>query len=281
MTPVQAVNAIEMKNVSVTRGGCDILRGVNWTLPRGSSCAVLGPNGSGKTTLMRTITGFMWPTTGTVDVLGRRLGETDVRELRRHIAVVDPSERFGVDSELTAIEAVLTGYWGSLFLYETPTAEQIAHADHLIESVGLGHRRDHKIRVLSTGEHRRCLLARSLVVLPEILILDELDISGREHVLATIEQLRKLHPTMTVIMVTHHVEEMSPKTDQVMLLKNGTMHAVGTPAHVITPEMLSSVFGCKVFVQKRSGRWWLEVLPEVWLDLLTPGSEAPPVGVRP
>ena len=258
--------AIDMKGVSVTRGGVEILRGVDWVLPRGSSCAVLGPNGSGKTTLMRTITGFMWPTTGTVDVLGRRLVETDVRELRRHIAVVDPSERFGVDGELTAIEAVLTGYWASLFLYETPTAEQVAHADHMLRSVGLAHRRDHKIRLLSTGEHRRALLARSLVVLPEILILDEptagLDISGREHVLATIEQLRHLHPQMTVIMVTHHVEEIAPKTTQVMLLKSGTMVAVGPPGSVITPETLSSVFGCKVFVQKRSGRWWLEVLPE-------------------
>jgi iron complex transport system ATP-binding protein len=250
----------------------EILRDIDWTLPRGSACAVLGPNGSGKTTLMRVITGFMWPTTGTVEVLGRRLGATDVRELRRHVSVVDPSDRFGVDPDLRVVEAVLTGFFGSLGLYEQTTQEQVAEAERLIRSVGLAHRRDHRFGLLSTGEQRRCLLARALVRLPEVLILDEptagLDVSGREHVLATIEQLRRLHPSLTVLMVTHHVEEISPRTDRVMLLSGGRIAGLGRPEQVLSPELLSGVFGCKVFVQKRSGRWWLEVLPEAWLELL-------------
>lgn len=254
------------------RGGVRILHDVNWTLPRGACCVVLGPNGSGKSTLMRTITGYMWPTSGTVDVMGCRLGETDIRQLRRRIAVVDPADRFGVDPDLPAIEAVLTGYFGSLGLYEEVTAGQRDHAEFMIRCVGLGHRITQRFGLLSTGEQRRCLLARSLVHLPELLILDEptagLDISGREHVLATIQQLRLLHPEMTLIMVTHHVEEIAPKTDQVLMLKDGALAAQGRPEQVITPERLSDLFGCKVFVQKRSGRWWLEVLPEAWLDLL-------------
>jgi iron complex transport system ATP-binding protein len=264
--------AIAMSAVSVMRGGVRILHDVDWILPRGACCVVLGPNGSGKSTLMRTITGYMWPTSGTVDVLGQRLGETDMRLLRRRIAVVDPADRFGVDPDLTTIQAVLTGYFGSLGLYDEVTADQQNHAEFMIRCVGLGHRIQHRFGLLSTGEQRRCLLARSLVHLPELLILDEptagLDISGREHVLATIQQLRHLHPMMTLIMVTHHVEEIAPKTDQVMLLKDGTIAAQGKPEQVITPERLSDLFGCKVFVQKRSGRWWLEVLPEAWLDLL-------------
>src|ERR1041385_5113592 len=115
-------------------------------------------------------------------------------------------------------------------------------------------------------------MARALVHLPELLILDEptagLDISGRERVLATIDQLQKLHATLTVLMVTHHVEEISPVTNQVLLLSSGRIVAARPPAQVISPESLSRIFGCKVFVQKRSGRWWLEVLPEAWLDLL-------------
>ena len=267
-----ATPAVRIAGVSIRRSGVSILSDIDWTLPRGASCAVLGPNGSGKTTLMRVITGYMWPTEGTVDVLDRRLGRTDVRELRKYVSVVDPSERFGVDENLTALQAVLTGYFGTLFLYDRTSGKQADHADHLLRAVGLAHRRGHRFGLLSTGERRRCLLARALVRLPEILVLDEptagLDIAGRERVLATIEQLRRLHPRMTVLMVTHHVEELSPRTDQVLLLKAGRCAALGPPDRVITPERLSDVFGCKVFVQKRSGRWWLEVLPEAWLDLL-------------
>ncbi len=268
--------AIEMRGVSVMRGEVEILRGVDWRLPRGSRCVVLGPNGSGKTTLMRVITGFMWPTRGTVEVLGERLGATDMRALRRRVVVVDPSERFGVDTDATALEAVLTGYFGTLALYDAVSAEQRDHAEHMLDVVRLAHRRGAKLETLSTGEKRRCLLARALVHLPELLILDEptagLDVSGRERLLATIDQLQRLHAGLTVVMVTHHVEEINPRTDQVVLLSGGKVAACGKPSEVISPESLTGVFGCKVYVQKRSGRWWLEVLPEAWLDLLRDGK---------
>jgi len=264
--------AVEMSGVSVTRGEVTILESVDWSLPAGSRCVVLGPNGSGKTTLMRVITGFVWPTRGLVHVLGQRLGTTDMRVLRRRMGVVDPAERFGVDADLTALEVALTGYFGSLGLYDQPTPEQRQHASLLLDNVGLSHRRDHKFGLLSTGERRRCLMARALVHLPELLILDELtaglDISGRERVLATIDQLQELHPRLTVIMVTHHVEEISPQTNQVLLLSGGRITGCGRPESVISPESLSRTFGCKVFVQKRGGRWWLEVLPEAWIELL-------------
>ena len=265
-------DAIRLESVSVRRGGVEILRDVSWTVRRGESVAVLGPNGSGKTTLMRVLTGYLWPTTGGVEVLGERFGETDLRQLRRRVAVVDPAERYGADPDLSAIDAVLTGYTASLFLYDEVTSEQRAHAERLLTTVGLGHRREAKVGVLSTGEKRRCLIARALVHLPEVLILDEptagLDLAGRERVLATVERLRSEHPALTVVMVTHHVEELSPRTSQVLLLSEGRVAASGGPRQVITPEVLSRVFGCKVFVQRRSGRWWLEVLPEAWIDLL-------------
>lgn len=266
--------AIELSKVCVRRGTTKILDGIDWSVRRGEAVAVLGPNGSGKTTLMRVLTGYMWATTGSVAVLGETFGRTDLRALRRRISVVDPAERFGVDANLSVIDAVKTGYLGTLILdeFHTITPEQADHAEHMVNAVGLAHRRGAKFGVLSTGERRRCLLARALVHLPEVLILDEptagLDISGREHLLATIEQLRRQHPLMTTVLVTHHVEEIAPGTDQVMLLSEGRVAAAGAPDTVITPETLSATFGCKVFVQRRNGRWWLEVLPEAWLDLL-------------
>lgn len=263
---------IRMENVGVMRGGVTIVKDVNWELPAGKCMALLGPNGSGKTTLTRVITGFMWPTWGTVEVLGETFGRTDMRLLRQRIAIVDPSERFGVDRSMSARDVVLTGYFASLWLYETATDDQRDQASALLDAVGLGHRKDHEFRLLSTGEQRRALLARALIQRPELLILDEptagLDLPGREHLLATLKSLCESPDTPSVILVTHHVEEIGPYTDQVLLMKEGRVAAAGPPDQVITPETLSDVFGCKVWVQKRSGRFWLEVLPEAWVDLL-------------
>lgn len=264
--------AIRLTGVSLVRQDTPILQDIHWTVPRGACVAVLGANGSGKTTLTRVLTGYEWVSAGTVEVLGQTLGQTDVRALRQRISIVNPADRYGVDGSLTAHEAALTGYFGSLKLYEKVTAEQRDHAEHLLRAVGLGHRLTHRYHVLSTGEQRRCLLARAMVRIPELLILDEptagLDVFAREHLLATIDQLHRSAEPPTILMVTHHVEEISPTASQVLLLASGRIAANGPPAEVITPERLSRALGCKVFVQKRSGRYWLEVLPEAWVDLL-------------
>lgn len=264
--------AIELKHVCLQRGGQQILNHITWTLCRGQVAAILGPNGSGKTTLTRVITGYEWPTSGEVQVLGQTLGQTDMRELRKRVQVLNPSARYGVDPELTSTEAVLTGYFASLALYEQVSDQQIRRAEHLLDVLGMSHRKQHRFGLLSTGEQRRVLLARALVEIPDILILDEptagLDVNAREHLLATIDQLHRLPNSPAVITITHHVEEISPSTEQVLLLKGGQVMAMGRPEQVIGPEILSELFDCKVFVQQRSRRYWLEVLPEAWVDLL-------------
>lgn len=268
--------AIEADNVTLSRGGVEILRGITCRIPRGTCTAILGPNGSGKTSFTRTLTGQLFLTGGTVKVLGETIGETDIRALRRRIGVVNPSAGYAgpvtVDDELTAHEAVLTGFFGTIGLYERVSDTQRQRADHVLAEVGLGHRRGLRFSLLSTGEQRRCLIARALVHRPELLILDEptagMDVSGREHVLATVEQILAQPEAPTVLMITHHVEELSPRTRQVIMLREGRIAAAGGPEEVITPESLSALFGCKVFVQRRHGRYWLEVLPEAWVDLV-------------
>ncbi len=264
--------AIRLSGVCLVRGETRILSDIDWVLERGECAAVLGANGSGKTTLMRVLMGFEWPSEGRVEVLGCVYGETDIPRLRKRIALVDPSERFAVDHNLTARLAVLTGYFGTLSLYDEFTDEQSERARHLLDVVGLGDRCEHNFAVLSSGEQRRCLLARALVNIPEILILDEptagLDVAAREHLLGTIEQLHGLASGPTVIMVTHHVEEISSVTSQVMLLKGGRIAVIGGADEVITSDNLTDVLGCGVVVEKRSGRYWLEVLPEAWSELV-------------
>lgn len=286
-----SVNAVEVHDLHIVRGETPILRGVSCVFAAGACTAILGPNGCGKTTLMRAITGQTFITHGSVRVLGEEIGETDVRSLRKRIGVVNPNAGDShaansgaiVDAELSAHEVVLTGVFGTVGLYDRPTDEQNAHADHLLDGVGLGHRKRLRFALLSTGEQRRCMIARAMAGKPEILILDEptagMDLAGREQVLATIERLLAQPAAPAVVMITHHVEELSPRTKHVYLMRNGEIIASGMPKEVITPESLTATFGCKVFVKRIHNRYWLEVLPEAWLDLL-PRQETGPKGPR-
>lgn len=272
--------AIDCDGLVVKRGATTILDGVSCKIKRGQCAAILGPNGCGKTTFTRCLTGTMFATDGRLTVLDQTIGQTNILALRRRIGLVNPTTDNGfahvtgavVDAALSTSLAVCTGYFASVGLYEQPTEQQIQHAEQLLRNVGLSHRLDHTLGKLSTGEQRRALIARALIHKPELLILDEptagLDLRAREQVLATIEQLLSQPDAPAVLMITHHVEELSPRTSQVLLMKQGRFVAAGQPDDIINPETLSDVYGCKVYVKKSNGRYWLEVLPEAWLDLV-------------
>jgi len=277
--------AVRVRDLTVIRRDTTILNDVTCTLERGRYTAILGPNGCGKTTFARCLIGQMYATAGSVTVLGETLGQTDIRKLRRRIGVVNPTTDPGgagghhvmgavVDADLSTTEAVITGFFATVGLYDRYTDAQRTRARELLTMVGLSHRLDHRLGLLSTGEQRRALIARALVHVPELLILDEptagLDLAGREQVLATIEQVLRRPDAPAVLMITHHVEELSPNTHRVMLMNRGRFIATGPPQAIITPERLSEAFGCKVFVERVHGRYWLKVLPEAWIDLVKP-----------
>lgn len=278
--------AVTATGLVVQRGDNRILDGVDLTIAPGEIVALLGPNGCGKTTLARTLMGYVWPTAGTIDVLGKRLGQTDLRALRRRVAMVNPTLDEGeahaigatVDGELDAVSAVCTGFFGTVGLYDPVTDAHRDRAAALLRTVGLGHRLAHRAALLSTGERRRLLVARAMVAEPELLILDEptagLDVAGREQVLGAVEMLVARRRGTAVLMITHHVEELSPRTNRVIMMKQGRVVAQGHAEDVVNPEVLSDVYGCRVYVRRVHGRWWLEVLPEAWLDLLAPKADA-------
>lgn len=250
-----------------------IIHQVSWQVTTGAHAAVLGANGSGKSTLLRLMTGYLYPTTGRVTTLGFVSGRSNVHDLRQRIGLVDPGNSFAPDPRLSVLDLVLTGFWGKLCLdFDRPTIEQVESARETMANVGLEGKEQQLFRTLSTGESRRALLARAMVRQPDLLILDEptagLDLLARETMLATIDRLLDERTGLTTLMVTHHVEELSPKTNEVLLLRDGSVISCGRPDDVLRSSVISEAFGCQVTVGRSDGRWQWHVSPHLWETLL-------------
>ena len=265
--------AISLKDVSLIAGGNPILQNINWTISAGTCVAILGPNGSGKSSLTRILACHCWPSRGVVEILGGGFGKVNLRQVRKEIRLVQAAGPYDVSPELTAREVVLTGYFSSIGLYDAVTAEMEKHADDLLANVGLSALADHTYTTLSSGEKVRSLIARALAIQPKLLLLDEptagLDLLAREQVLATIQSLftNNPHPP-TVVLITHHVEELPPACSQILLLDSGRIAAQGSPAEVLQSDILSKVYRCPLQVHQSNGRYRVEVHPAAWDGLL-------------
>ena len=225
----------------------------------GEHWALLGPNGAGKSTLMAILGARSHPTTGTVDVLGRRLGRVDMRELRTHIGHVDP--RWRIDVPITAHDVVLTGLTNTpeLDRRHAYTDDEHRHADDLLDMLGMSARRDSEWPVMSQGERGRTLIARALMPRPALLLLDEpatgLDLAARERLLSAIDRLRSDVDRLASLLVTHHLEDLPSSTTHAMLLRDGEVTASGPVAQTLTSEEISACFDHPVSVRRHDGRW--------------------------
>jgi iron complex transport system ATP-binding protein len=265
--------AVELIGLSVEVPGTEILKQVSWCVPVGGKAAILGPNGSGKSTLLRAITAYGHFTSGCVRVLGHQLGSTHVHDLRRRLGIVDPTLFRLLDPGATTEQLVATGLFGHLTTYfDRPTPEQLQLARSALQEVGLANQARQPVETLSSGQLSRAWLARALVHTPDLLILDEpaagLDLLGRETLLASLSALLGRRRALTVIMVTHHLEDLLPETDNVLLLGARDVVAVGPPQEVLTSANLSQAFGCPVQSERSDGRWRWSVSPLIWDRLL-------------
>jgi iron complex transport system ATP-binding protein len=264
--------AIDLRGVGILRADRWILKDIDWSVERGTIAAVLGPNGSGKSTLARIIACHLWPTAGHCAVLGGVFGEANLPALRQQIRLVQAAGPYDVDPSISAMEVALTGFFGSIGLYEHATQAMEAEAQRLLRLIGLEKVIDHSYASLSSGEKVRSLIARAMVTRPELLILDEptagLDLLAREQVLATVQVMMRLAHGPTVVLITHHVEELPPGTGQVLLLSQGRAAAQGTLKQVLRPEILSAVYGVEVSVRTSGGRYFLEIHPSAWDELI-------------
>jgi iron complex transport system ATP-binding protein len=270
---IEEVPAIRLRHVGFRRADRWILDDINLDVPTGTCAAILGPNGSGKSTLTRIIAGQLWPTVGEVRVLGQRFGEVDLHSLRRDIRLVQSSSPVEMDPDLTAEQVVLSGFFGTLGLYDKVAQGMGERVAEVLDRVGMHHVASHRYTTLSNGERMRCLIARALVVRPQLLMLDEptagLDLLAREQVLATIQGLfTGGERPPTVLLITHHLEELPPATTRILLLSSGKVAASGSPPEVLREGILSSVYECPMQITTDSGRYYVQVHPGAWQSLL-------------
>lgn len=240
--------------------GKPVLSDVDWEVNAGERWVVLGANGSGKTSLLRLAGGWLFPTTGEVEVLGHFLGRVDVRRLRLRIGFASGALAAMLRPGISAADVVMTAKHGALEAWWHPYDEADGiRARALLERMGCGHLADRPVGSASDGERQRIQLARTLMVAPDVLLLDEptagLDLGGREALLARLADLARDPAAPPAVLVTHHVEEIPPGFSHVLLLRSGRVLAAGPLETTLTPEALSECFGLPVILERRGERW--------------------------
>ncbi|MFF2261026.1 ABC transporter ATP-binding protein [Streptomyces albidoflavus] len=238
--------------------GQTILDTVDWTVRAGEHWALLGPNGAGKTSVLRLVGALTFPTTGTVEVLGHRLGRVDVRELRALIGHVSTSQR--VPQDLPGHGVVLTGHTGTVQpLWRKYDDEVRERARGLLAELQIKELADRPYGVCSGGQRARLLIARALMADPALLLLDEpfnaLDLPSREDLVDTMRHLALNRPHLATVTVTHHLEELSPALTHALLLREGRVLTQGPITEVLTTDHLTACFGRPVKVSRHGGRW--------------------------
>jgi iron complex transport system ATP-binding protein len=257
------MSVVRLENISYRRGDREILSGISWTIGRGQHWALLGANGAGKTTLLKILTGYEWVSEGEVQVLDRTFGGCNIPELRKRIGWVSSALEHDVPTRDTAVEVVASGIEASLGLYRDFTPQEFDRARAAMGLLGCADAAGQPYGTLSQGEKQRILIARALVNRPSLLILDEpcagLDPAARESFLRDLGRLARAADAPSLILVTHHIEEIGPWISHVLVLRNGRLLAVGPKDDVLTSEVLSEAFGAPCVVARNGDRYHLQM----------------------
>lgn len=258
MSPEAAL--IEIQNATIWRGTTCVFENLNLVIAQHERVAILGPNGSGKTTLLKTLNRELYPVVkagSRIRILGRE--NWNVWELRKRIGVVSHDLHQRYTPATTALEVVVSGFYSSIGVHGTLASlvkeEQLTAAVETLQELGIESLRDTPLKSMSTGQQRRCLLARALVHCPETLILDEptagLDFAASFDYLGRLRRLA--NDGRNIVIVTHHLNEIPPEVDRVVLLQGGRIAADGPKEAVLTGEMLSQVYETRVRVAEIDG----------------------------
>lgn len=250
---------VKAEGIGLKRNGKWILKNIDWEINKGEHWVLYGLNGAGKTALLNMICAYYHPTVGKMTVLGNQFGVSELgANLRKRIGLVSSRLQQNLYVSDSAYEIILSGEYASIGLYETPTDAVRAKAISLLRELGCYDYADRAYSSLSQGEKQRVLIARALMLDPELVILDEpatgLDFLAREQLLETIQKLAQMETSPTIIYVTHHMEEVLPVFSQALLLRDGTVFAKGATEKIMTSDCLSEYFSFPVDVIWNNGR---------------------------
>jgi len=249
---------VELADVSVIRGEARLVEGIDWVVDETDRWVVIGPNGAGKTTLLQILAAQLHPTSGLAAVLGELLGAVDVFERGSRstsAALADrlPRSEKVSDVVVSASYAVL-GRWR-----EEYDETDHARANALLKELGIDQLADRTFGTLSEGERKRVQIARALMTDPELMLLDEpaagLDLAGREQLVRSLGTIATTPGSPTMVLVTHHVEEIPPGITHALLLRAGRVVASGPIGEALTSETLTEAFGLPLVLERNGGRY--------------------------
>jgi iron complex transport system ATP-binding protein len=251
---------VEIRNATIWRGSTCVFKDLDLVIEQHEHIAIVGPNGSGKTTLLKAINRELYPV-AKADMVFRILGRDrwNVWELRQHVGVVSQDLQQRYTPTMTALEVVVSGFHSSIgvhgILAERVTKDQLDAARATLNELGVGSLAATPLRSMSTGQQRRCILARALVHQPRTLILDEptagLDFAASFDYLGRIRRLSAAG--CNIVIVTHHLNEIPAEVTRVVLLQEGRVIADGPKEAVLTQKMLSEAYGVSIRVAEIDG----------------------------
>jgi iron complex transport system ATP-binding protein len=257
-----APEVVRLDRAEIRVDGHRILGPIDLVVRAGERWILLGPNGSGKTTLLGLAGARRFPSSGTATVLGLTLGRGDSRRLHPRIGHGSHTLTELMPYGLTALDVVLTGRRSSLVTWLQPYDEHDRRvARDRLADVGCAAFADRAFSTLSQGERQRVLLARALAGEPELLILDEpaagLDLPAREALIAALETAAAGPHPPTMLIATHHLEEIPPSATHAALLRDGVPVASGPIEETLTIGNLRTTFALDgLEIGRRRGRWW-------------------------
>ncbi len=249
---------LEIKNACVFRGQHRVFDSLDLSIKRGEHVAILGPNGAGKTTLLKLLTRELYPVVrenSHIKLFGDN--RVNIWQLREKIGVVSHEFQRHYQAVATGIDVILSAFFGAVGLYQhhRVTAGQRQRAEAKLHEYHIAHLRDRQFLQLSTGQQRRLLLARATVHDPDVIIFDEptnsLDVAAAFQI---IDDMRRLADAgRTLILVTHHLQEIIPEIERVVLLKAGAIHFDGAKSSALTAAALTDLFGTPMQISALDG----------------------------
>lgn len=256
---------LEVTDLTLRRGRKTLLQDLSWTVQPGEHWVIMGPNGCGKTSLLRSLSGFLTPSSGQIRLQGATYGETDWREVRRAVGLVSASLQPHIPGGEPAIETVISGIYDQLDFWGKATPADHRRAVGLLRQLGATEIRDREWAFLSQGERQRILIARALAARPTLLILDEpcagLDPVARADFLQSLQTLTTARTGPALVLVTHHVEEITPGFTHLLLVAAGRRVSAGPIDDTLTSKNLSTTFDRPLRLRRRGENWQLNLVP--------------------